>query len=120
MNITKIQLANCLADDMLEDIPCKIEALKQYNTLEKKYLKGNTQISLEDFAIPINDLPYKDIDLLNILGELNPLRSKQKFVLLESTINHGYGQWLVTFYITIEKYAELQNLSKSLINILGE
>jgi len=120
MNITKIQLANCIADDMMEDMPSKVEALKQYTRLENRSNKGDDSVSLSDFAIPVNDLPFKYIDLLNILGELSIFAAKHNWVKIESITNKGYGQVIVTFYITIKKYAELQNLAKSLINILGE
>lgn len=95
--------------------------LKRLKKRERKCMSGNSNLSIEDFAIPISALQEQHIKLMRLIGWISYVGSiiKAEGFYAESGAGAVAGETYTRGYITVEKYAEFLTLEFNLIGCIG-
>ncbi len=95
--------------------------LKRLQKYERKCMATVSNISIEDFAIPLSSLPKQHIKLMRVIGWTSCIGNtiKAEGFYAESMAGALAGEIHTCNYITVAKYAELLALEFELIGYVG-
>lgn len=91
--------------------------LKRLQKYERKCMAGNSNLCIEDFAIPLSSLPKQHIKLMQLIGWTSCIGNTTKTEGFYGVAGAGAlaGEIHTCSYITVAKYAELLALEFELI-----